>query len=139
MSDKNENLANEFLDAIRGHSEQSLRRGLPPMHPREKDERWIDTTDEEIVERPKNLLSFPRRKLQVRFGCFNLTNDEEREALQEIENNCLNIPGWVLVNERWNTNKTGDTIVTIKYLEPVKGEGKKKASVEDAPPTDANA
>ncbi len=137
MSD-DKNLANEFLDAINGYSEQSQRRGLPPMHPREADGRWVDTTDEEVVERPQNLLKFPKRNLQVRFGCFNLTDTEEREKLQEIENNCLAAKGWVLVNERWATNKDGNTIVTVKYLEPEGGGDKKKAAAKDEPPAAAN-
>lgn len=121
---EDKNLAGDFVDALHGaHKVDSPvnRRALPPLHPRQKKERWVDTSRtplEGAGEETNNLFTFPKKALRARYGQYNLALKSDRIQLEEVMNSCLTTPGWILVREEWDTNAEGEKVVTVKYFEP---------------------
>lgn len=138
MAEK-ENYADDFSHVLQGQKPNS-RRGLPPLHPREGGS-WVDLAqegvgpvnpEEEAAGSSPNLFKLPKNKqMIVRYQQFSLSDPSDREKLEQVVNNCVSKPGWILAREEWDIDKSGNKIITIKYIEVV--EKAKKKPVKDGP------
>lgn len=124
MEDKN--YATDFVDALNSNQPGTGRRGIPKTHPSaDYSVKYIDTAINKLGEDLANtrrgeqsLLEMPKRGYKTRYKQFNLAYESEAQRLEEIIDKCLSSPGWILAREEWDTNKEGEKIVTVKYLEP---------------------
>lgn len=69
----------------------------------------------------------PKIKYSAHYGRFNIDRDSERLEIERVQNHILN-DGWLLAREEWVTTDEGDTIVTLKWLQP--GDDIRKAIAE---------
>lgn len=120
------NVADDFAGAIEGVQGGNVPRDLPALHPKER-EKWIDLAEEEPLPgvTDRNLLQLPKRKLKSRLRRFCVGNDDEVEEYEKIQDHCLEGKGWILAREEWVHDKSGETFIIVKYLEPQ--EDKKEA------------
>lgn len=124
------NVASDFADAIQSEQDNNIQRGVPPLHPKEK-EKWVNLAEEEPIPGlpDNNLLQLPKRKLKARLRRFCVGDEEQVEEYERIQDRCLEGKGWILAREEWTTDKDGDTFIIVKYLEPQddkKGSGGEK-------------
>lgn len=125
------NIASDFADAIQGEQDNNVQRGLPPLHPKEK-EKWVNLAEEEPVPGlpDHNLLQLPKRKLKSRLRRFCVSDEEQVEEYEKIQDKCLEGNGWILAREEWTTDKDGETFIIVKYLEPQDKDDKKGSGGE---------
>lgn len=146
---EDKNYASDFVDALNSNQPTAGRRGIPKMHPREENVKFVDTMITQLGaglargQGEHNLLEMPKRGYKTRYKQFNLAYESEAMKLEEIVDKCLSTPGWVLAREEWDTNKDGEKIVTVKYLEPAETKfadknGEKPAKKKEVDTVDHN-
>jgi hypothetical protein len=133
MGNDARNFANDFFDAINGQEPSAQQRGLPPLHPSEKDKYVNLGRDDRTASDSgaQNLFEFTKNKgMKVHIKQFHLNKAEDVEEYEKIENDCLE-KGWILAREEWNFDvKEGSQVVTIKYIETAPKQKAKKESRE---------
>lgn len=104
------NSVNDFADAIqeKNRIEGQDNLGMFPTPDKMFDTRTADK--DEAMEMPKVTY-------KAHYGRYNIDQDSERLELERVQNSILN-DGWLLGREEWTTTEEGDTIVTIKWLQP---------------------
>lgn len=105
-----------LMDQI-GARQTNAEQSMPPVHPG----RHVEISDEEVktnLDRKTGRNMFDiRGKFHSRYGHFDMTNEEQREQLENMVNNCLQ-KKWLLAREEWQHLSDGRTIVSIKCLVP---------------------
>lgn len=104
------NAVNDFADAIQEDSRIKGQDNLG-MYPSQE-----QLFDPKIADND-NAMEMPRVKYSAHYGRYNIDRDSERLELERVQNSVLN-DGWLLGREEWTTTDEGDTIVTIKWLQP---------------------
>jgi hypothetical protein len=121
------------LERMLGHaSDVSTERDVPIAHPGDDISRTAEISDDEYQKimadkmGPQQLFK-TNHKLRAKYGVFNLSKEEECQALENMVNNCLQ-KGWLLAREEWRSTPEGGTIVSMKCLIPEKKNrrGRKK-------------
>jgi hypothetical protein len=113
------NVADDFTEAIHKEQDADVQRGVPPLHPKEKG-KWVNLAEEEPIPGliDHNLIQLPKRKLKARLRRFCVSDPDQVEEYEKIQDKCLEGKGWILAREEWTTDKEGETYIIVKYLEP---------------------
>ena len=137
---KNSDLSNnapgfdpDFAKALQDANHTIPIRDLPPLHPRDDPTTISDEEMEEIVKAKQNRSIFGNTKFRCQYGIFDLNDIEQREALQNMIDNCLQ-KGWLLAKEEWHRTQDGRAIVAVKVLIPEarrKNKKNRKDSIVD--------
>ena len=90
---------------------------MPPVHPGKQ----VEISDEEVkdnIDRKTGRNMFDMRgKFRASYGQFDLSDDEQREELENMVNNCLQ-KKWLMAREEWQHLQDGRTMVSVKCLVP---------------------
>ena len=114
------NAVNDFADAIQEKNRIEGQDNLG-MYPTQ------DKMFDPLAADNDSSMEMPRVKYTAHYGRYNIDHESERLELERVQYSVLN-DGWLLGREEWTTTDEGDTIVTIKWLQP--GENIRKTIAE---------
>lgn len=126
----------DFAKVIQQANAQQPTRDIPPLHPQA---RKTIISEEEMAavwqdkEADTQLFSHSKKKFRCECGIFNLNDDDERTAYQNMINNCLQ-KGWILARDDWTRTQEGGAVAAVKCLIPIDGKKKKKKTSDEEEP-----
>lgn len=117
-----ENRAGDFANSLNDAAEVIRKdaRRLPPLHPTPGE--LVDISKEEEDSQKMQTL-FTAKKFKAKYGYFDVSDEEQREKLEEIMTHILQ-DGWLQAREEMTITKDGSAIVVLKYLIPMESLNK---------------